>query len=51
MAVADSIVWIDNHCHIPPGEDGDVWVEAARQAGVAKMVTVGVTHDLSLIHI
>ena len=48
MAVADSIVWIDNHCHIPPGEDGDVWVEAARQAGVAKMVTVGVTHDRSV---
>lgn len=40
--------WIDNHCHIPPGADGDVWVEAARAAGVAKMVTVGVTHDRSV---
>ena len=40
--------WIDNHCHIPPGEDGDVWVEAARMAGVKQMVTVGVTHERSV---
>ena len=40
--------WIDNHCHIPPGEDGDIWVEAARAAGVAQMVTVGVTHERSV---
>jgi TatD DNase family protein len=39
--------WIDNHCHIPPGADGDDWVEAARAAGVSKMVTVGVTHQRS----
>ena len=39
--------WIDNHCHIPPGEDGDVWVEAARIAGVKEMVTVGVTRERS----
>lgn len=41
-------VWIDNHCHIPPGADGDVWVEAARAAGVNEMVTVGVTHERSV---
>ncbi len=39
--------WIDNHCHIPPGEDGDVWVAAAHQAGVTQMVTVGVTRERS----
>jgi TatD DNase family protein len=40
--------WIDNHCHIPPGVDGDLWVEAARAAGVDQMVTVGVTHERSV---
>lgn len=40
--------WIDNHCHIPPGEDGDVWVEAARAAGVEEMITVGVTRERSV---
>ena len=40
--------WIDNHCHIPPGADGDAWVDAARAAGVNEMVTVGVTHDRSV---
>ena len=39
--------WIDNHCHIPPGTDGDEWVAAARAAGVDKMVTVGVTVERS----
>jgi len=39
--------WIDNHCHIPPGADGDAWVDAARAAGVHEMVTVGVTHERS----
>ena len=43
-----SPLWIDNHCHIPPGADGDEWVHAARSAGVSKMVTVGVTHDRSV---
>lgn len=40
--------WIDNHCHIPPGSDGDEWVASARAAGVSKMVTVGVTHERSV---
>lgn len=39
--------WIDNHCHIPPGADGDVWVEAAHAAGVEQLVTVGVTRERS----
>ncbi len=43
-----SPTWIDNHCHIPPGPDGDAWVEAARAAGVSHMVTVGVTRARSL---
>lgn len=40
--------WIDNHCHIPPGTDGDEWVTAARAAGVEQMVTVGVTLERSV---
>jgi len=40
-------VWIDNHCHIPAGADGDEWVFAAKAAGVDQMVTVGVTADRS----
>ena len=39
--------WIDNHCHIPGGSEGDVWVEAARAAGVSKLITVGVTVERS----
>lgn len=42
-----SQLWIDNHCHIPPGPEGDAWVEAARAAGVTAMVTVGVTAERS----
>ena len=41
------LVWIDNHCHIPAGADGDSWVASAREAGVLKMITVGVTHERS----
>lgn len=43
-----ALSWIDNHCHIPAGADGDLWVEAARAAGVDEMVTVGVTHERSV---
>ena len=43
-----AVTWIDNHCHIPPGEDGDRWVEQARAAGVGEMITVGVTHERSV---
>lgn len=48
MGNGEQLSWVDNHCHIPPGEDGDVWVESARAAGVATMVTVGVTHERSV---
>ncbi len=40
--------WIDNHCHIPPGTDGDEWVASAKAAGVERMVTVGVTLERSI---
>ncbi len=40
--------WVDNHCHIPDGTDGDEWVAAARAVGVEKMVTVGVTLERSI---
>lgn len=43
MTTAVSRTWVDNHCHIPPGADGDAWVAAARAAGVTHLVTVGVT--------
>ena len=39
--------WVDNHCHIPPGSDGDDWVGAAHEAGVQQLVTVGVTRERS----
>lgn len=48
MSSVPPVIWIDNHCHIPPGADGDNWVEHARAAGVEKMVTVGVTHERSV---
>lgn len=33
--------WIDNHCHLPEGPDGDLLVAEARDAGVVAMVTIG----------
>lgn len=41
------VTWVDNHCHIPPGAEGDEWVAGARDAGVAEMITVGVTVERS----
>jgi len=35
------VAWFDQHCHIPPGEDGVEWHAEAQAAGVARMVTVG----------
>ena len=43
MSPAVASTWIDNHCHIPPGDDGDAWVRSAREAGVGELITVGVT--------
>ena len=37
------MAWVDQHCHLPPGADGDAQVAEARAAGVTRMVTVGTT--------
>ena len=37
------MAWVDQHCHLPPGADGDAQVAEARAAGVTRMVTVGMT--------
>ena len=33
--------FIDNHCHLDPGEDGDAQVAEAVEAGVARFIDVG----------
>jgi TatD DNase family protein len=33
--------WIDNHCHLDPGADGDEQIEAAQQMGVEGFIDVG----------
>jgi TatD DNase family protein len=33
--------WTDNHCHLPAGAEADAVVEAARAAGVTRLITVG----------
>lgn len=40
-ATAAPIRYIDNHCHLDPGADGDAQIEAARAAGVVRFVDVG----------
>jgi TatD DNase family protein len=35
------MAWLDQHCHLPPGQDGADHVAAAREAGVMRMVSVG----------
>lgn len=35
------MAWIDQHCHLAPGDEGAAQVAAARAAGVARMVSVG----------
>lgn len=39
--------WIDQHCHLPPGEVGAAQVADARAAGVTRLVTVGCTLEQS----
>jgi TatD DNase family protein len=34
-------VWVDDHCHLVDGPEGDRDIEAARAAGVAQLITVG----------
>jgi TatD DNase family protein len=33
--------WTDNHCHLPAGPEATPVVEAARDAGVTRLITVG----------
>jgi len=33
--------WIDNHCHLDPGAEGDQQVEAAQKVGVQRFIDVG----------
>jgi len=33
--------WIDNHCHLDPGADGDTQLGDARAAGVVRFIDVG----------
>jgi len=35
------MAWVDQHCHLDAGDEGQAQVEAARAAGVARLVTVG----------
>ena len=36
-----AVRWIDNHCHLSPGADGDAEIEAARAEGVIRLIDVG----------
>lgn len=33
--------WVDNHCHLDPGAEGDAQIEQAMEAGVVRFVDVG----------
>ena len=33
--------WIDNHCHLDPGAEGDAQIEQAAEAGVVRFIDVG----------
>jgi len=35
------VAWIDQHCHLAPGDVGAAQIAAARAAGVTRMVSVG----------
>lgn len=39
--------WFDHHCHLPPGEAGSELVDAARAAGVVRLLTVGTDAERS----
>ncbi|MCH7790125.1 MAG: TatD family hydrolase [Acidobacteria bacterium] len=41
-------MWIDSHCHIPAGDEGDAAVVEAVESGVDKMVDVGCDLETSL---
>ncbi len=40
--------WIDNHCHLAPGAEGDQQVKAAQQQGVERFIDVGTDAPRSL---
>lgn len=42
-----SVRWIDNHCHLDPGADGDAQLAESEQAGVVRFVDVGTDAEKS----
>lgn len=46
-AAPTDVRWVDNHCHLPEGADGDVVVTAAAAAGVLRLVDVGTDLEAS----
>jgi len=49
--MADSLRWIDQHCHLDAGPSGAEAVAEARAAGVARLITVGTDLASSLVAI
>lgn len=41
------VLWVDNHCHLPPGHVGDEVIARAAAAGVVRFVDVGTDHERS----
>ena len=39
--MTELISWVDNHCHLPAGQEGFDLVRQAQAAGVERMITVG----------
>ena len=44
----DAVSWTDNHCHLPVGAEATAVVEAARAAGVTRLITVGTDAQRSI---
>lgn len=42
-----TIRWVDNHCHLSKGQDGDDQIAAAKEQGVVRFIDVGVTAERS----
>lgn len=40
--MTDDLRWTDDHCHLPAGDDAATVVAAAREAGVERLIDVGV---------
>ncbi len=41
------VEWIDSHCHLPAGAEGDELVGEARRAGVVGLITIGTDFSTS----